>query len=66
MLTAIWESLPVDIRLTSVEDASVFPELILSGNTGEWQETEGGLLSFRTPQSSLLGDAEKKLCIFFV
>lgn len=41
-------------------DISAFPELTFSADTGEWQETEGGLLSFRTPQLSVFGDMGKK------
>jgi len=48
-------------------DISAFPELTFSADTGEWQETEGGLLSFRTPQLSVFGDMGKKalyvLCV---
>lgn len=54
-------------RLCGYVDISAFPELTFSADMGEWQETEGGLLSFRTPQLSLFSDMGKKalyvLCV---
>ncbi|CAM4641581.1 unnamed protein product [Leuciscus chuanchicus] len=72
MLTQIREFLPQDYRLVlessgGEEETSTFPELAFSAETGIWQETEGGLLSFKTPQLELFSNTGKKafyvLCV---
>ncbi len=70
LLTQINDILPVEYRLdleSSDMDASAFPELTFSIDTGEWKELEGGLLSIRSSQPNLFGDTGKKdlyaLCV---
>ncbi len=69
LLTQINDILPVehlDLEASDM-DASAFPELTFSIDTGEWKEMEGGLLFIRSSQSNLFSDAGKKdlyaLCV---
>lgn len=62
--------LPQDYRLAlessgGEEEISTFSELAFLADTGIWKETEGGLLSFKTPQLELFRNSGKKafLCI---
>ncbi len=62
-LTRILECLPQDYRLAmenSDEEENNFPDLFFSAQTGTWQEKEGCLLSFTTPQLAFFGDADRK------
>lgn len=72
LLNLIRVFLPQDYRRalethSEEADTTVFPELNISANIGEWQETEGNLLSFKTPELNLFSDAGKKalyiLCV---
>jgi len=70
ILTQLSEALPVDYRLsleTHDEEFFSFPELSISADTGLWTKSEGGLLSFETPQLGLLRNVGKKalyvLCV---
>ena len=42
------------------EEVGIFPDLPIMANTGEWQEREGLLLTFRTPQLKVFRTTSKK------
>lgn len=78
ILTQIAESLPQSYRL-SLEtyngemDTFDFPELEITSELENWEETEGGLLSFKTPQLGVFSNTGKKslytlsrYCIFML
>ncbi len=72
MLTQIVEFLPQSYRLSletynGETDTFDFPELEITPELENWEETEGGLLSFKTPQLGVFSNIGKKslyaLCV---
>lgn len=64
-MTRILESLPQDCRLAlevfdEETDKCDLPDLCFSAGMGLWQENEGCLLTFKTPQLNVFCDADKK------
>jgi len=66
ILTQIIESLPQNYRLsleTHNGELNIcdFPELNIATETENWEESEGGNLSFKTPQLGVFSNAGKKV-----
>ncbi len=59
LLSEIQESFPV-IPLQEEMVKNVFPNISVDVNVGDWQEVDGRLLSFKTPELGLFGTISKK------
>lgn len=59
LLAEIQVSFPV-LPLNIENSENVFPKISVAVDVGEWQEFEGSLLSFRTPELGLFNSTSKK------
>ncbi len=63
LLSEIQESFPV-IPLQEEFVKNVFPNISVDVNVGDWQEVDGRLLSFKTPELGLFVTISKYFILF--